>query len=291
MALQSLSSYLCPRPSFIFLTSSLATSQFFVAAGNSPDSVLFNPTNSQRSALSTCGYLLRGPASQTVTRVAPELDPKESPESDLNKSPQSESADPIIARRMRSSHDIRTLIDDVGIVGKFDHPKRREETPLKAPIPPRSAFDAVKSSFSQHYPLPSQRAVSPGAIHDQMIIPGQPRSNQAQDSTSSPYRRSAGAPRNRIFSPRAVRTIESSPRIGRAVEINPKKGVDLIRALRRLSAKCTQNNVRVDLIRQRYHERPGLKRKRLKRIHWRARFKAGFREVVEKVHRMRRKGW
>ncbi|MCJ1244915.1 hypothetical protein MMC30_002116 [Trapelia coarctata] len=79
--------------------------------------------------------------------------------------------------------------------------------------------------------------------------------------------------------------------VGRSEDVDPHKGVDLGRAIRRLEIKCAYNNVRQDFNKQRFHERPGLKRKRLKSQRWRKRFKEGFNAVVSKVQKMRMKGW
>ena len=90
---------------------------------------------------------------------------------------------------------------------------------------------------------------------------------------------------------RASLTVRSRPSVGRTIEINPERGVDLGRGLRSLEITCAQNNVRIDAARQVFHERGGLKRKRLKSERWRKRFKIGFNHVVGKVKVMRRKGW
>ncbi|KAL8946177.1 MAG: hypothetical protein Q9222_007396 [Ikaeria aurantiellina] len=90
---------------------------------------------------------------------------------------------------------------------------------------------------------------------------------------------------------RAVATIKSRPSIGRTVEVIPERGLDLGRALRSLEINCAVNNVRGDSLTQRFHERPGMKRKRLKSVRYRRNFKAGFKAVVAKVKAMRRKGW
>ncbi|MCJ1384043.1 hypothetical protein MMC17_007159 [Xylographa soralifera] len=79
--------------------------------------------------------------------------------------------------------------------------------------------------------------------------------------------------------------------IGRSEEVDPDRGLDLGRALKKLEVKCSYNNVRGDVQRQRFHERPGLKRKRLKSERWRKRFKEGFQAVVAKVQDMRNRGW
>ena len=79
--------------------------------------------------------------------------------------------------------------------------------------------------------------------------------------------------------------------IGRSQNVDPQKGMDLSRALRSMEIKLAVNRVRADFNYQRFHERPGLKRKRLKSQRWRKRFKEGFKAVVGKVQDMRRRGW
>ena len=79
--------------------------------------------------------------------------------------------------------------------------------------------------------------------------------------------------------------------VGRSEEVDPDKGMDLGRALKKLEVKCTYNNVKGDVLSQRFHERPGIKRKRLKSQRWRKRFREGFRAVVAKVQDMRNRGW
>ena len=79
--------------------------------------------------------------------------------------------------------------------------------------------------------------------------------------------------------------------VGRSEDVNPLRGMDLGTAIRRLEIKCAYNNVRRDFQKQRFHERPGLKRKRLKSERWRKRFKVGFKAVVLKVKKMRKQGW
>lgn len=90
---------------------------------------------------------------------------------------------------------------------------------------------------------------------------------------------------------RATATIKSRPSLGRTVEVLSDRGMDLGRALKILEINCAVNSVRKDANRQRYYERPGMKRKRLKSERWRRRFKIGFKAVVAKVKAMRRKGW
>ncbi|RMY83492.1 hypothetical protein D0862_11684 [Hortaea werneckii] len=78
--------------------------------------------------------------------------------------------------------------------------------------------------------------------------------------------------------------------VGRTVYTNPTT-MDPARAFRALEMQCARNSVRRDFQRQRFHERPGLKRKRLHSERWRRRFKEGFRGVVGLVQKMKKQGW
>ena len=91
--------------------------------------------------------------------------------------------------------------------------------------------------------------------------------------------------------PPPPRLVRLNPSVGRSVEVDPTRGVTLAAGLTKLEIIVGQNSVRRDFMRQRFHERPGLKRKRLKSERWRRRFKDGFRAIVDKVETMRRQGW
>lgn len=82
-----------------------------------------------------------------------------------------------------------------------------------------------------------------------------------------------------------------TPAIGRTVDIVSEKGIDLATGLRRLARKLNDNNLRRQLVQQRHHERPGLRRKRLKSERWRKRFLKGFLATIEQVRHMRKQGW
>jgi len=82
-----------------------------------------------------------------------------------------------------------------------------------------------------------------------------------------------------------------SPSLGRTVRIDSRKGMDVGRAFRQLDIAVARNRVRADFTKQKFHERPGLRRKRLKSERWRRKFKEGFRGMVKMVNAMRKKGW
>lgn len=143
-----------------------------------------------------------------------------------------------------------------------------------------SSLTTIKDSFAAS-PFTIPIANRPGPLVDMMMTP-RTLANVSED---------VSAVIEKMVRPRAVRTIVSRPSLGRTIELNAAKGVDLGRALTRLGQLTRQNRIQQDRKSQRFYERPGLKRKRLRSERYRARFKAGFLATVEKVKAMRRKGW
>jgi small subunit ribosomal protein MRP21 len=82
-----------------------------------------------------------------------------------------------------------------------------------------------------------------------------------------------------------------NPTYGKAVELDPSRGRDIVRGIGMLGSLVARNAVKKEFNKQRFHERGGLKRKRLASERWRARFKIGFREVTARVSELTRKGW
>ncbi|RDL38890.1 uncharacterized protein BP5553_03230 [Venustampulla echinocandica] len=80
-----------------------------------------------------------------------------------------------------------------------------------------------------------------------------------------------------------------NPSTGRSVSVGAD--VDVGRAFRMVDISCAQNRVRHESLKQRFHERGGLKRKRLRRDRWRKRFKEGFTATVARVNQLKRQGW
>ncbi|KAI6244749.1 hypothetical protein HI914_06963 [Erysiphe necator] len=87
----------------------------------------------------------------------------------------------------------------------------------------------------------------------------------------------------------ARQPINFSPSSGREVFISQK--TNLIKAFRLVEITCSRNRVRREASMQRFHERPGLKRKRLKSQRWRERFLEGFKATVNRVQDLTRQGW
>ncbi|KAF1976378.1 hypothetical protein BU23DRAFT_551840 [Bimuria novae-zelandiae CBS 107.79] len=82
-----------------------------------------------------------------------------------------------------------------------------------------------------------------------------------------------------------------NPAYGRTINLQEERGRDIVRGINMLGSLMARNNVRADFMKQRFHERGGLRRKRLKSERWRARFKRGFQDVTARVSELTRKGW
>jgi small subunit ribosomal protein MRP21 len=83
--------------------------------------------------------------------------------------------------------------------------------------------------------------------------------------------------------------IDLKPITGRTVAI--QGNIDLGRGFRLLEQSCARNRVRADFTKQRFHERGGMKRKRLRRERWKRKFMEGFRATVVRVKQLKNQGW
>lgn len=91
--------------------------------------------------------------------------------------------------------------------------------------------------------------------------------------------------------PKAKRMpIKLGPSTGRTITLG-SAGVDIGRGFRLLEQSCARNKVKSDQTKQRFHERGGLKRKRLRRERWRRKFMDGFKAAVGRVKQLRNQGW
>jgi hypothetical protein len=83
--------------------------------------------------------------------------------------------------------------------------------------------------------------------------------------------------------------IRLSPSTGKTVKVDGH--IDVARAFRMMEQTCGRNKVRREFNYQRFHERRGLKKKRLRAERWRKRFMEGFKATVGRVKKLRRQGW
>ena len=180
-------------------------------------------------------------------------------------------------QRASADQTVSSLLDQT--LANLPNPAKRERS---TPNPPSSADNMQKAWSSFVDRRVGQR--SPGQFAQNMKFPTPAsRENDPSQSVVNDIRMRPN--------PRAKRTVRPRPTIGRTVEVSRGRGHDLGKALRSLNILCAVNKVRADQIRQRFHERPGLKRKRLKSERWRKLFKESFRMTVARVQQMKKKGW
>lgn len=119
-----------------------------------------------------------------------------------------------------------------------------------------------------------------------------PRTTLSNPSTFSPFRSYPVSSNTNLDLPPQKATevlLRLGPPAGRTQTIGA--GVDVARGFRLLEASCGRNKVKVDANNQRFHERGGLKRKRLRRVRWRRKFMEGFRSTVGRVKELKEQGW
>jgi small subunit ribosomal protein MRP21 len=89
--------------------------------------------------------------------------------------------------------------------------------------------------------------------------------------------------------PPARTPMRLTPSTGRTVYITPQ--IDVGKGFRLMEQLVARNKVKSTFNYQRFHERPGLKRKRLHSLRWRKRFMAGFKAAVNRVKQLKKQGW
>ncbi|KAJ2896921.1 mito ribosomal protein S21 [Zalerion maritima] len=81
------------------------------------------------------------------------------------------------------------------------------------------------------------------------------------------------------------------PETGTMVQIKPSGKWDLLRALSSVNVAVRLNQIKWQSIRQREHERPGLKRKRMRGVRWRKLFSEGYKNTVKRANALAKMGW
>jgi small subunit ribosomal protein MRP21 len=145
-----------------------------------------------------------------------------------------------------------------------------------------SSADDILQSINRTFSSPSSSS-SGGIDISRMQDPLKGnRPESAADLMSAINRAVALPKRERI-------PIRLSPSTGKTVKIDGN--IDVARAFKLMEQTCGRNKVRRDFNYQRFHERRGLKKKRLRAERWRRRFMEGFRATVGRVKKLRRQGW
>ena len=147
--------------------------------------------------------------------------------------------------------------------------------------PPSNPGERV---FGASFSKPSRVARRPNLQFEDML---------PADSLANPSL--ANKPNPSTLATQQAAAFENYPRLnptyGRSVELDASRGRDIVRGIGMLGSLVARNRVKRDFQTQRYHERGGLKRKRLNSERWRRRFNLGFKHVTARVMELTRKGW
>ena len=276
--------FLRPRasPLLSFLAPSVSRSKWSIAASSPARSYpAANPRSSNSSFHTSACRGAESPAVPAdVEKPQPNPSRPKTPNiADLSylKRPQRDSSNALpksSSRRFAADQNVAKLLDQT--LDSLPNPARRE------PSTPNIPTSADKTRKALGTFLERERgARTPGQVAQSMDFPIPADNSQASLLNKIRLRPAV----------RAKRTIRSRPTVGRTIEVYKEGGQHVAGALKTLEILCSVNKIRADLNRQRFHERPGLKRKRLKSERWRKLFKASFKMTVARVQEMRRKGW
>lgn len=97
--------------------------------------------------------------------------------------------------------------------------------------------------------------------------------------------------RARAVDPLAASPVPLGPRVGKTIQVDAARGIDVARAFQTMESVTVRNRVKKQARDQRFHERPGLKRKRLAKERYRRWFKESFRGICRRVEELRKQGW
>ncbi|MCJ1268340.1 hypothetical protein MMC22_008228 [Lobaria immixta] len=305
----------CPfqSPVLSFLAPSIPHKSYFAARNHSH--LVFTLPISQRSR--TAHQTIRRASSSSLEDLAAFIDgtaDKKSPRGRRVAPAPSASSDPENPKAKPSnpwSSGVSSSSDGFSAAKKSNiDPKTRRFIPA-APAPsepesPKAKLDPIddllsrtlqstSSSSRRHRVSETAPQSSLGAMQDAYAKQGGIADGMMMPNVGSPSTTVSASNMvseniiERQLVPRAVRTIHSHPSLGRTIEIDSR--VDIGVALDKLKKFVQVNKIRRDLQVQRFHERPGVRRKRLQRERWRERFRENFHQAVEKIKAMRRMGW
>ncbi|KAF2019402.1 hypothetical protein BU24DRAFT_419021 [Aaosphaeria arxii CBS 175.79] len=181
----------------------------------------------------------------------------------------------------RSSSDAQTSAAIDGLFSSVGMAPRRQQQQRTGSKP--DSADAVSNAYVSHtfgsrFSKPTPNLRPKGLMWENMTMP--------EDGAMTGSLPKAPALREEdMIYPRL------NPTTGRTVDLDPSKGRDIVRGIGMLGSLMARNKVKSDFNRQKFHERPGLRRKRLKTDRWRYRFKQGFEGMCGRVTELTKKGW
>ncbi|GAB7364830.1 hypothetical protein MBLNU230_g5624t1 [Neophaeotheca triangularis] len=171
---------------------------------------------------------------------------------------------------------------------KFKSPAAQTQNPPTRGIAQNSANDMFEAAMARPRAQPSR---SPNRHNVTNDYSSSNDISSLLNPLNNPTQPAKARGSNQPPSVSEVPSIKLNASVGRTVTVDSSKGMDVGKAFRSLDMAINRNQVRKHERLQRFHERPGLKRKRLKSERWRRRFKAGFKKIVKRVQDMKAQGW
>ncbi|CEJ82212.1 hypothetical protein VHEMI02290 [[Torrubiella] hemipterigena] len=178
-------------------------------------------------------------------------------------------------------------------------PEPKPTTPAPSPsrAPAKEAPTASQSAASTILPPPPP----PAAEFEAKATPS-PAAPTAQSSPMYPMDITS------LLADRATASLASLPSnplerpmfrcaatVGRTIFVkdrgSPTSAPTATVAMRMIDRVAREQKIRTKNRTQKFHERPGLRRKRLKSERWRARFKTGFKAACSRVLELKKQGW
>ncbi|KAH6685879.1 hypothetical protein F5X68DRAFT_262404 [Plectosphaerella plurivora] len=148
-----------------------------------------------------------------------------------------------------------------------------------APVPTPSPLSDV-SPFSKAIPTAASRSASSDYLYDATSAKTIDLSQIIKDDSDAFHAQHYGKPQAEL---------RLHPVLGRTIHVNNR--VDVATAVNYTNVLTVRNKIKFHYHHQRFHERPGLKRKRLRSERWRTKFKKGFAATVHRVQDLKAQGW
>ncbi|KAH8728979.1 hypothetical protein GQ44DRAFT_723890 [Phaeosphaeriaceae sp. PMI808] len=258
--------------------------------------LLLRPASLTRTPLRQTSCIRRtGPSwtaqrsiSNTPNQPAETLQGQGNEEGNASQEPETQRPPFQVRRRDSTPNDASRAIDSL-----FSGMPREGRAPLFPTRTQTSSSDEMRAARSSHAfgagfskPQPGRRTGAPLRLNfDDMALPTDLFDPNLPNKPTEAANLAAQQEEAFANYPRL------NPTYGRVVELDPSRGRDLVRGISMLGSLMARNKIRQEVMKQRFHERGGLKRKRLNSERWRARFKKGFTHITARVSELTGKGW
>jgi hypothetical protein len=182
---------------------------------------------------------------------------------------------------------------------RWQQDRRAHTTGQARPPPPPASSRASGQQQQQRRPNAAAAGVLDGML-ESIFPPSSPASPSLFSSSTGTTGTAASPTRQRLdFAARWAaevkaldRNLSLSPRDAYATRVRSSLGSNAVTAaLRRMKRLVHASEMRKKLFSERAHERPGLRRKRLRMVRWRRRFAGDFNRICQRANKLAAQGW